>query len=81
MKEFLKKPSTLALIDTVVFLLIVVGVPAIIARIFTFMGVDPMGGLLLILGTMALWIFYTARLEKRQADASSTESDDQPLNS
>lgn len=81
MKEFFNKPTTRALIDTVVFFLVILGLPALFIKIMEWAGIDPFTGIVSTVLFIAMITVYNNRLEKHQ-DSSSTESDEnQPLNS
>jgi len=80
MKEYLNKPSTRAMIDTVIFILLIVGIPSGIAQLLVWMGLDPAGLFLIAIISWLMWLFYDYRLQKYKRD-STEDSDDQPLNS
>ena len=80
MKEYLNKPTTRALIDTVIFIVLIVGIPAGIAQLLVWMGLDPVGLFLIGFITWTMWMFYSYRLDKYKRE-SIEDSEDQPLNS
>jgi len=80
MREYLNKPSTRALIDTVIFIVLIVGIPAGIAQLLIWMGIEPAGLFVIAIISWLMWLFYDYRLQKYKQD-STKDSDDQPLNS
>ncbi len=80
MKEYLNKPSTRALIDTVIFIVLIVGVPSVIAQLLIWMGIEPAGLFVIAIISWLMWMFYSYRLDKYKRE-SIEDSEDQPLNS
>jgi len=80
MREYLNKPSTRALIDTVIFIVLIVGIPAGIAQLLIWMGIEPAGLFVIAIISWLMWMFYNYRLDKYKRE-SIEDSEDQPLNS
>lgn len=82
MKDFFQKPSTRALIDMILIVMALILIPAAFIHLISWIGLDPVGTLLLIGLWLIMWSIYQSRLEKYQGKQDSTENDeDQPLNS
>jgi hypothetical protein len=80
MKEYFQKPSTRALIDTVIFMLLITLIPLAFIKTMEMINVDPAGGLFIAVLFLAMLGVYSSRLEKYKKE-STEDSDDQPLNS
>ena len=82
MKDYFRKPTTRALIDMLLIMIALILIPTGFIHLLTWMGLDPVGTLLLFGLWLIMWSIYKSRLEKYESSQDSTENDeDQPLNS